>query len=336
MIDQAITFDDVLMIPAYNHHESRRIVEIGVTDKLNKLSLKLPVISSNMDTITESTMANFMHSKGGIGALHRFLSIEDNIKEFKNCQGPVFVSIGCTDIELQRAEALRDAGADYFCVDVAHAHAKYVGKTLKSLRKLLGTRCIMAGNVATYAGADYLASCGADIIKAGIGGGSVCSTRIKTGFGVPMLTCIQDCARTDRSIVADGGIRTSGDIVKALAFGADFVMIGGMLAGSAPTPGDVIINAEGEKVKRYRGMASREAQEEFLGQMHEWKTAEGVATEVAYHENQDAIIADIIGGLRSGLTYAGADTIRELQRKLNYIRVTQAGRIESLPHKLMG
>lgn len=336
MIDQAITFDDVLMIPAYNHHESRRIVEIGVTDKLNKLSLKLPVISSNMDTITESKMANFMHSKGGIGALHRFLSIDDNIKEFKRCEGPTFVSIGCTDTELQRAEALRDAGADYFCVDVAHAHAKYVGKTLKNLRKLLGTRCIMAGNVATYAGADYLASCGADIIKAGIGGGSVCSTRIKTGFGVPMLTCIQDCARTDRSIVADGGIRTSGDIVKALAFGADFVMIGGMLAGSAPTPGEVITNAEGKQVKRYRGMASREAQEEFLGQMHEWKTAEGVATEVAYHENQDAIIADIIGGLRSGLTYAGADTIRELQRKLNYIRVTQAGRIESLPHKLMG
>lgn len=336
MIDQAITFDDVLMIPAYNHHESRRIVEIGITDKLNRLSLELPVISSNMDTVTESKMANFMHSKGGIGALHRFLSIEDNIREFKNCVGPTFVSIGCTDAELQRAEALRDAGAEYFCVDVAHAHAKYVGKTLKNLRKLLGTRCIMAGNVATYAGADYLASCGADIIKAGIGGGSVCSTRIKTGFGVPMLTCIQDCARTDRSIVADGGIRTSGDIVKALAFGADFVMIGGMLAGSAPTPGDVITNEEGKQVKRYRGMASREAQEEFLGQMHEWKTAEGVATEVAYHENQDAIIADIIGGLRSGLTYAGADTIRELQRKLNYIRVTQAGRIESLPHKLMG
>lgn len=193
----------------------------------------------------------------------------------------------------------------------------------------------MAGNVATYAGADYLASCGADIIKAGIGGGSVCSTRIKTGFGVPMLTCIQDCSRSDRSIVADGGIRTSGDIVKALAFGADFVMIGGMLAGTAPTPGEVIQKKDGTKVKRYRGMASKEAQENFMGQMHEWKTAEGVATEVPYKENPDSIIADIIGGLRSGLTYAGADTISELQRKLNYVVVTQAGRIESLPHKLM-
>lgn len=279
-------------------------------------------------------MANFMHSKGAMGALHRFMSIEDNVLEFKKCQGNVFVSVGCTDTELQRAEALRDAGAIYFCVDVAHGHAKYVGKTLKNLRHLLGDRCIMAGNVATYAGADYLASCGADIIKAGIGGGSVCSTRIKTGFGVPMLTCIQNCSRADRSIVADGGIKTSGDIVKALAFGADFVMIGGMLAGTTPTPGDIIEKTDGKKVKRYRGMASKEAQEDYLGPMHEWKTAEGIATEVPYKDTQDLIIADIIGGLRSGLTYAGSDTISELQRKLNYVVVTQAGRIESLPHKL--
>lgn len=335
MNSQAITFDDVLLVPAYNHHESRRIVDISSKDKLEKLDLKLPVISANMDTITESKMANFMHSKGGIGALHRFLSIEDNIKEFKQCKGQAFVSVGCSEAELQRAEALRDAGADFFCVDVAHAHAKYVGKTLKNLRQLLGDRCIMAGNVATYAGADYLASCGADIIKAGIGGGSVCSTRIKTGFGIPMLTCIQDCSRSDRSIVADGGIRSPGDIVKALAFGADFVMIGGMLAGTEPSPGEVITKKDGTQIKRYRGMASQEAQEEFLGQMHEWKTAEGVCTEVAYRTNQVALMADIIGGLRSGLTYAGADTIRELQRKLNYVVVTQAGRIESLPHKTL-
>ncbi|KTD11607.1 guanosine monophosphate reductase GuaC [Legionella gratiana] len=335
MTDHAITFDDVLLVPAYNHHESRRVVETTSTDRLGKLTLELPVISSNMDTITESAMANFMTSKGAMGALHRFMSVEENIAEFKKCSGIVFASVGCSTAELERAEALRDAGADYFCVDVAHAHAKYVGKTLKSLRQILADRCIMAGNVATYAGADYLASCGADIIKAGIGGGSVCSTRIKTGFGVPMLTCIQDCSRADRSIVADGGIKTSGDIVKALAFGADFVMIGGMLAGTSPTPGEVIQKSDGSKVKRYRGMASKEAQENFLGEMHEWKTAEGVATEVPFKDNPDAIIADIVGGLRSGLTYAGSDTISELQRKLNYVIVTQAGRLESLPHKLL-
>jgi IMP dehydrogenase len=336
MTDQAITFDDVLLIPSYNHHESRRVVNTTSVDRLAKLTLELPVISSNMDTITESAMANFMSSKGAMGALHRFMSVEENIQEFKKCTGIVFVSIGCTATELERAEALRDTGAHYFCVDVAHAHAKYVGKTLKSLRQMLKDRCIMAGNVATYAGADYLASCGADIIKAGIGGGSVCSTRIKTGFGVPMLTCIQNCSRADRSIVADGGIRSSGDIVKALAFGADFVMIGGMLAGTSPTPGEVIIKKDGTKVKYYRGMASKEAQENFLGEMHEWKTAEGIAIEVPFKENHHTIISDIVGGLRSGLTYAGADSISELQRKLNYVLVTQAGRIESLPHKLLG
>lgn len=335
MREQAITFDDVLLVPGYNHYESRRLVDIAMTDRTEKLTLQLPLMTANMDTITESNMANFVGSKGGIGVLHRFMSIEENIQQFKQCQYTAFVSIGCSLAELERAEALKNAGANYFCIDVAHAHAKYVGKTLKELRKLLPEACIMAGNVATYAGADYLASCGADIIKAGIGGGSVCSTRIKTGFGIPMLTCIQECTRTSRSIVADGGLRSPGDIVKALAFGADFVMVGGMFAGTRPTPGNVIENADGSKVKQYRGMASKEAQEDFLGGMPEWKTAEGVATTLPYREDEEAIIADIIGGLRSGLTYAGASSIRELQRKLDYVVITQAGRIESLPHKLM-
>jgi IMP dehydrogenase len=231
--------------------------------------------------------------------------------------------------------ALRDAGAEYYCIDVAHAHAKYVGRTLKRLRDHLPNACIMAGNVATYAGADYLASCGADIIKVGIGGGSVCSTRIKTGFGVPMLTSLRECARVDRSIVADGGIRAAGDIIKALAFGADFVMVGGMLAGTRPTPGPVVTKADGSKVKEYRGMASKEAQDDFIGNMPEWKTAEGVSVEVPYREDEDAILADIIGGMRSGLTYGGADSIRELQRKLDYMVVSYASRIESLPTALL-
>lgn len=334
MAHQAITYDDVLLIPAYNHYESRRMVGISVTDRTGKLTLELPVMSANMDTITESGMANFMAEKGGIGVLHRFLSVERNIEEFKKSPKKTFVSVGCSDKELERAEALRDAGAEYFCVDVAHAHAKYVGKTLKKLRDLLPNQCIMAGNVATYAGSDYLASCGADIIKVGIGGGSVCTTRIKTGFGVPMLTSIEQCTKTDRSIVADGGLRTAGDIVKALAFGADFVMVGGMLAGTAPTPGK-IIEKNGKKVKEFRGMASREAQNAFVGGMSDWKTAEGISCEVNYRDDVENIIADIIGGLRSGLTYGGASSIKELQRKLEYVVITPAGRTESLPHKIL-
>ncbi|NNF98603.1 MAG: guanosine monophosphate reductase [Desulfobacteraceae bacterium] len=336
----AITYDDVLLVPSYNHWESRKIVDISITDKTGKLSLALPVMTSNMDTVTESEMADFIGEKGGIGVLHRFMTIEENVKAFKKCRHKAFISIGCTTEDLERAEALRDAGADYYCVDVAHAHARYVGKTLKKIRDLLGKdRCIMAGNVATYAGADYLASCSADIIKVGIGGGSVCTTRIKTGFGVPNLTAIKHSTRVDRSIVADGGIRTPGDIVKALAFGADFVMIGSILAGTRPTPGPVIEqkNADGivTNVKIYRGMASREVQEEYHGGMAEWKTSEGVSTTVPYQENENQILADIIGGLRSGLTYGGASTIRELQRKLDYITISTASKVESLPHRLM-
>lgn len=331
---EAFTFDDVLLIPAYNHYESRQHVDTSVTDRSGKLTLRLPVMTANMDTITESAMANWIAGKGGIGVVHRAMSIERNIAEFKRCTGTVFVSVGTSEDELQRAEALRDAGATHFVVDVAHGHAKYVGKTLKRLRALLPEACLMAGNVATYAGADFLASVGADIIKVGIGPGSVCTTRVKTGHGVPQLTAIQDCARCDRSIVADGGLRYPGDIVKALAFGADFVMIGGMLAGTRPTPGEVVADAAGKKVKMYRGMASREVADEHHGGIAEWKTAEGVATSVPYREDEDAILADIVGGLRSGLTYAGSKTIKELQRKLNYVVITSSGWRESMPHKL--
>jgi IMP dehydrogenase len=150
-----------------------------------------------------------------------------------------------------------------------------------------------------------------------------------------MLSAIQECARVDRSVIADGGIRNPGDIVKALAFGADFVMIGGMLAGTKPTPGPVITDKDGRKVKVYRGMASREAQETYMGGMADWKTAEGIMVEVPYREEEDSILADITGGLRSGLTYGGSKSIPELQRKLNYVRITHAGLIENFAHKLL-
>ena len=337
-MSEALTYDDILLVPSYNHWESRKVVDTSVTDRSGLLNLDIPVMTSNMDTITESEMANFISSKGGIGVLHRFMSVEENVEMFKKCQQPVFVSVGCSNDDLQRAESLRDAGAGFFCIDVAHAHAKYVGRTLKNLRDMLGKEtCIMAGNVATYAGADYLASCGADIVKVGIGGGSVCTTRIKTGFGVPNLTAIKDCSRVDRSVVADGGIRNPGDVVKAIAFGADFVMIGSLLAGTRPTPGDVISKTTKDgreiKVKMYRGMASSEVHEEYHGGLADWKTAEGISLEVEYRETEETIIADIVGGLRSGMTYAGAATIRELQRKLDYVRITNAARIENLPHR---
>jgi len=347
---QALTYDDVILVPAYNHYESRKDVDISMVDKTGTLHLDLPIMSANMDTITEDAMAKWIRKKGGIGVIHRFMPIDENVEVFKRTidyTGPedptnpahvppgmmnykCFVSIGTGEKELERADALRSVGAQNFCVDVAHAHAKYVGKVLKKLRDILGSNAlIMAGNVATYAGADYLASMGADIIKVGIGSGSACTTRLKTGHGVPMITAIQECSRVGRSIVADGGIRYPGDIVKALAFGADFVMIGGMLAGTTPTPGDPQFAYDGAEglCKIYRGMASEEVQGNA-----DWKTAEGISVRVPFRRDEDKIIQDIIGGLRSGLTYAGAINIRELQRKLNWLTVTSNGLREAFPH----
>jgi IMP dehydrogenase len=194
---------------------------------------------------------------------------------------------------------------------------------------------IIAGNVATYAGADYLAAAGADVIKVGIGSGSVCTTRIKTGFGVPQLSALQDCRKVDRLIISDGGTRHPSDAVKALAAGADFVMLGGMLAGTDETPGEIVEKKNGSKVakvKRFRGMASREAQEDFMGGMSEWKTAEGVAVDVPCRGPVRDVILDIMGGIRSGMTYCGAATIKDLQRKAQFMEITPAGRIEGTPH----
>lgn len=328
----AFTFDDILLVPAYNHFASRRDVETTVTDRTGKLTLELPLISANMDTVTEAPMANFMAKNGAMGSLHRYMDIQKNVDEFKKSPKKTFVSCGISDAELERVEALMNAGADYFMIDVAHAHSRYVGQQIKRLREIIKDRCLAAGNVATYAGADYLASCGADIIKVGIGGGSACTTRVKTGFGVPTLYSVKDCSRVDRSIIADGGLRTPGDIVKALAFGADYVMLGGMLSGTKVTPGQVHTDPNGVRFKKYRGMASREASEDQFGTMPEWKTAEGVSFTVPYREDEEAIIADIRGGLRSGLTYAGAVNVKELQRKLSYLVVSNASQKESIAH----
>jgi len=359
-MEYALTFDDVLLKPAYNHYMSRKDVDISMKDKLNKLQLKIPIFTSNMDTITEWQMARWIESKGGAGVIHRFMNIEEGVEQWKKSGNTCFMSVGCSEAELKRVEAYRDIGVMQLCVDVAHAHAKYVGKMIKFIRNMHPNACIMAGNVATHAGADYLASKGADIIKVGLGSGSCCTTRIKTGFGVPQLTAIQDCARVDRSIVADGGIKTPADIVKALAFGADFVMLGGMLSGTHYTPGEILyldkhenetynigepwIQQELEKgydyryqkVKTYRGMASKEVADDYLGGLTEWKTSEGISTTVPYKNEKETefILADIIGGLRSGMTYSGAATIKELQRKLQYTIITQNGRDESMPHIL--
>jgi len=230
--------------------------------------------------------------------------------------------------------ALYDAGVRILCVDVAHGHHLHMKKAIEDLRNVFSdTVHIMAGNIATLEGYNDLVDWGADSVRCNIGGGSICSTRIQTGHGVPGLHTIIDCAGSaSRSvpIIADGGIRNSGDIVKALAAGADFVMLGSLLSGTDETPGDVINTRKG-KFKSYRGMASKDAQIAWRG-----KTAslEGVATTVPCKGPVDDILSELERGIRSGLSYTGARSIRELQAKAIFLRQTRSGQIESATHIL--
>ena len=230
--------------------------------------------------------------------------------------------IHITKDEYKRAEYLYAVGHRIFCVDIAHAHSKQMGKMVKHLKNKYPGIFVIAGNVATYGGADYLASVGADAIKVGVGAGSVCTTREVTGFGVPQLTAIMDCARIDAPIIADGGIRKSADVVKALAAGATMVMLGGMLAGTDEALGG----------NTYRGMASAEARGDFFKSISGYRVAEGVTTSVSSKGPVSDVIRDIVGGLKSGLSYAGAKNLSELRRKAQFIEVTHAVAMEGTPH----
>ncbi len=335
---RGLTFDDVILVPGYNGIRSRQNVTTSVS--ILGREFQIPLMSSNMDTITELDMANAMAAAGGMGILHRFMTVEKNVEVFKKLadKTKVAISIGLGKEGVTRAEALIAAGANMICVDVAHGHSKEVNRTIRTLRELHSENIlVIAGNVATYAGADYLAAAGADIIKVGVGSGSVYTTRIKTGFGVPQLTALQECRKVDRVLVSDGGIRFPADAVKALAAGADFVMLGGLLAGTDETPGESIekiVDGKKVKVKVFRGMASKEAQEDFMGYMSEWKTAEGVAVEVPCKGPVKHVLQDIMGGIRSGLTYCGAATIKDLQRKAQFMEITNAGKVEGTPHAI--
>lgn len=333
MIRKGLTFDDVLLVPNYTGELSRK--DVTTETNLGNFQFNIPIIAANMDTVCGHEMARKMGELGGLGILHRAMPIQENVDEFKKAYSPAFVgqqkirigvSIGANEKEIERAEALYDSGAYLFNLDVAHGHSKVTGKMIKVLRERFKNEIyIIAGNVATLAGADYLASCGADCIKVGIGPGSACTTRIKTGCGVPQLTAIMDCRRVDRDIIADGGIRYPGDVVKALAAGANMVMIGGLLAGTDETP----TPAHPDGKKMFRGMASKEAQNDVIP---EWKTDEGIMVYINGKGPVTDVIKDLVGGLRSGLTYTGARNIKELQKKAEFIEVTPAGTVENTPH----
>ena len=331
-----VCYDDVLLVPQYSDIESRTV--LSTKNSLGDIGLDLPIISSPMDTVTELDMLVAMEMNGGLGIIHRYNSIDDQSKLVKQAKvvevDNVGAAIGVTGDYLERAQALVEAGANVLCVDVAHGHHSMMKTALTNLRKVFGNSVhIMAGNVATGEGACALAEWGADSVRVGVGGGSICSTRLVSGHGVPTFQTVMDCveAGCPIPIIADGGMKTSGDIVKALAAGADFVMLGSMLAGTDQAPGQVF-DAGNKKYKVYRGMASSEAQVNWRGKT---STPEGISTTIPYKGDVNTILADLKGGIQSGMSYSGARTINDLQAKARFVQQTTAGQAESFTHILM-
>jgi IMP dehydrogenase len=341
MFREALTYDDVLLVPQYSDIESRKEVIIGNwLDESRGLWFDLPVISAPMDTVCEDQMAITLGKMGGLGIIHRYNTIERQCEIADIVTEEIGISkfgcaIGITGDYLERATALVESNVKILCLDVAHGDHILMKKALITLREKLGDHVhLMAGNVATLNGVNNLVNWGANSIRVGIGGGSICSTRIQTGHGVPSLDSVVECAGTpyDVAIIADGGIRNSGDIVKALGARADFCMLGSVLAGTSKSPGEVYVSARsGEATKVYRGMASKDAQMDWRGKV---SSLEGISTTIPYKGETSDIINQLENGIRSGFSYSGARTISELWSKAKFIRQTSAGTRESDTHIL--
>ena len=335
---ETLSYDDVLLVPQYSDIRSRSECDTSISLGPG-VDLKIPVISSCMDTVTEEIMAATVGSMGGLGIVHRYNTPKNQAKivykavQLTEHSFPIAAAIGVTDDYMERSELLVSVGASALCIDVAHGHHILVKEVLAKLRSTFGSDlCIIAGNVATLEGINDLADWGANAVRCNIGGGSICSTRIQTGHGVPGLHTIFDCARTDRdvAIIADGGIRNSGDAVKALAAGADCVMLGSMLSATDESPGDFVYFG-GEKRKTYRGMASPEAQFDWRGRA---SSLEGISTTVPYKGSAKDIINTLTQGIRSGFSYSGSRSLRELHSKAKFVKQTGAGAKESDTHIL--
>jgi IMP dehydrogenase len=332
-----ISYDDVLLVPQYSDIRSRAEIDIS-TDLGANLTLQVPIISSPMDTISEGSMAGVLSHIGGVSVIHRYNTPAKQARMVTAAQEAggtgfkVGAAVGVSGDFRERAQILKSIGVDFICVDVAHGHHIMMKEALGTLRQELGGSIhIMAGNVATLEGINQLADWGANSVRCNIGGGSICSTRIQTGHGLPGLETIIECAKTDRDvkIIADGGIKTSGDAVKALAAGADAVMVGSLLAGTDETPGTVMEDKQGHRWKIYRGMASKEAQ---IGWRGKYSSHEGISTTVPYRGSAAKVLEDMERGLRSGFSYSGARTLRELHAKAKFILQSASGLSESHTH----
>lgn len=335
-IKECLSYDDMLLVPKYSEIRSRTSI------KLNSGRFDIPIISSPMDTVTESEMAIAMADMGGLGVIHRYNNIDQQateVKVVKESGRITSAAIGISGDYLERASELLKAGCGILCLDVAHGHHILMKEALIKLRHILGNSVeLMAGNVASAKGYFDLAMWGADYIRCNIGSGSICSTRVQTGHGVPGLQTVFDCYEEKTKhgltakIISDGGIRNSGDIVKALAAGADYVMLGSLLSGTLESPGKIHTDPQtNQRYKIYRGMASKEAQKDWKGT---YSSFEGVSTIVPFKGSVEDVVEDLLRGIRSGLSYSGATNLEQLRQNAEWIRQTNAGQVESSPHIL--
>ena len=360
-VKKGITFDDVLLIPAESHVLPN---EVDLSVQLAKnLKLNLPFISAGMDTVTESSMAIAMALQGGLGVVHKNMSIQAQASEVANVKGValtgnftkaavddqnrllVAAAVGVTSDTFERAEALFEAGADAIVIDTAHGHSAGVLRKIKEIRAHYPDQTLIAGNVATGDATRALFDAGVDVVKVGIGPGSICTTRVVAGVGVTQITAIYDAATAAKEygkpIIADGGIKYSGDIVKAIAAGGNAVMLGSMFSGTTEAPGEVFED-HGKKYKAYRGMGSVGAMAQshgssdryFQGGVNEANklVPEGIEARVEYKGDVADIIFQMVGGLRSGMGYCGAADIQSLIDNAQFVQISNAGLRESHPH----
>lgn len=344
---EALAFDDVLLVPTYTEVRSRSVPKIETN--IAGINLKVPIISSPMDTITESPMAVSMGLAGGMGIIHRFMSPSEQIDNIRNVIKseerfgvpiPKVVAVGLGSSEISRfKEVWNSVPLDAVLIDVANGHAKFMLEGINQIKDLAPDVRLIAGNVATGEGFRFLAETGAvDAVRVGIGSGSICSTRIQTAFGVPLLHSIMECYYVKQTrpktagvaIIADGGIRYPSDLVKSIAAGADAIMCGRVLAATVETPGEYVQDeSTGMAYKVYRGMASAEVQKDHRGGLKPLTCAEGVSTRMPAKGPVSTIIEEFAGGLRSGMTYANATSLDELRRNAKFIKITSSGLTES-------
>lgn len=335
-IRDGLSYDDVLLVPQRSPIDSRDDVDLSVT-LAPDLELGLPITSAAMDTVTEASLAIELSRLGGLGVIHRFLTVEEQAAEVaavSDAGEQVAGALGIDEETLDRAAALVDAGTDALVVDVAHGHMERCLDTVDRLDDAFDVP-IIAGNVATAAGVEDLAAAGADCVKVGVGPGSHCTTREVAGAGVPQLTAVMDAAdvadEVGVTIIADGGIRSSGEIAKALVAGADAVMLGGLFSGTAEAPGERV-ERDGTTYKVTRGMASKEANEGRGDKDLEIGASEGVAGLTPYQGALESVVTELASGVRSGISYCGASTVEEARGRAEFVRCSDGAKSRSGAH----